>query len=117
MAAYRREFPSRRRKWSWFAIPVAAAAALRLGLWWKPSPGQPAPLPAPRAERTTEFIPVRYGASLAPNEQVQILRVRVARGELRRLGLPVAVEASGETVRADVMIGEDGMVEAIRFVY
>lgn len=118
MTAYRHQYgPRRRQWWKWAAVPIAAAAAVVMGLWLKPPVKVAEPAAREMTERTTEFIPVRYGASVRTNEAVQIVRIRLPRGELMRLGLPVGTEAAGETVRADVLIGEDGLVKAIRFVY
>jgi hypothetical protein len=39
------------------------------------------------------------------------------RSELMRLGLPVAPDAASAYIQADVLLGEDGLAKAIRFVY
>ncbi|HUQ92227.1 MAG TPA: hypothetical protein VM120_11150 [Bryobacteraceae bacterium] len=71
-----------------------------------------------RAENVTGFIPLRYGKPVEAGETFQILRIQLPRAELLRMGLPVAMDgASNSTVRADVLLGEDGLAKAIRFVY
>jgi hypothetical protein len=68
------------------------------------------------AEITTEFIPLAHGGSFAPGEGGQVLRVELPRSALVSFGLPMNVERAGERVKADVLMGEDGVARAIRFV-
>lgn len=67
-------------------------------------------------EIVTEFMPLTYGAALSPNEGGQLVRVELPRSALASLGLPVNVERSDERVKADVLLGHDGLARAIRFV-
>ncbi|HEV2802559.1 MAG TPA: hypothetical protein VGW12_18955 [Pyrinomonadaceae bacterium] len=68
------------------------------------------------AEITTDFIPLAHGGALAPEEGGQVMRVELPRSALVSFGLPMNVERAGERVKADVLIGEDGVARAIRFV-
>lgn len=70
------------------------------------------------AESVTEFIPLVAGAPAAtPLEGGQLVRVQLPRAALASLGLPLNVERGNEErVRADVLLGNDGMARAIRFV-
>jgi hypothetical protein len=68
------------------------------------------------AEITTDFIPLAHGGSFAPGEGGQVLRVELPRSALVSFGLPMNVERAGERVKADVLMGEDGVARAIRFV-
>jgi hypothetical protein len=57
----------------------------------------------------------RLPASLpSPYENQEIIRVRMQRGALGRFGLPVAQERSTEWVQVDLLIGEDGVPQAVR---
>lgn len=68
------------------------------------------------AEITTDFFPLMHGG-LAPGDGGQLIRVELPRSALISLGLPVNMErAGGGRVKADVLVGEDGMARAIRFV-
>lgn len=67
-------------------------------------------------EIVTDFMPLTYGAALNPNEGGQLVRVELPRSALASLGLPVNVERSEERVKADVLLGHDGLARAIRFV-
>ncbi|HEX8459024.1 MAG TPA: hypothetical protein VF656_17155 [Pyrinomonadaceae bacterium] len=69
------------------------------------------------AESVTEFIPLVAGAPEAqPLESGQVVRVKLPRAALASLGLPLNAERSNETVKADVLLGNDGLARAIRFV-
>jgi hypothetical protein len=45
-----------------------------------------------------------------------VLRVELPRSSLASFGLPVNLERAGERIKADVVVGNDGMARAIRFV-
>jgi len=75
---------------------------------------KPAEAPPGPPEIATEFFPVSYAA--APAEYGTVVRVRLPRSALTSFGLPVNVERAAEPVKADVLLGEDGIARAIRFV-
>ena len=68
------------------------------------------------AEIATDFIPLMHGGRLAPGDAGHVIRVEVPRTALASFGLPVNADRAGGRVKADVLIGEDGMARAIRFV-
>ncbi len=74
------------------------------------------PQPAAPREVMTGFLPVGYGAELGPGERASLVRVRLPRSALASFGLPLNENRSIETVNADVLLGEDGLARAIRFV-
>ncbi len=123
---------------AWLSIAAAAAAlvvaysvrtpeivALNYRL---PVPTAPeiAPMPVARTTQTTvrraavprevmtEFFSVAEGAP--PFESGALLRVRVPASTMSRVGLPVREDRWQETVSADVLVGQEGIVRAIRFV-
>jgi len=67
-------------------------------------------------EDTTDFISLRYGDDNKPMESGDLIRVLMPRSALITLGLPVNVVRADEPVLADLLIGEDGLARAIRFV-
>jgi hypothetical protein len=69
---------------------------------------------APPAERevATDFFTLVD----APIERGRVMRVVVPAYTMRRVGLPVRPERWGDPVQADVLVGEEGMAHAIRFV-
>jgi hypothetical protein len=67
-------------------------------------------------EITTEFLPLSYGSSMSQYDDGQIVRVELPRSALQSFGLPVNAERASERVKADVLLGHDGVAQAIRFV-
>lgn len=64
----------------------------------------------------TEYMPLTGGGSLSGMEGGQIVRVEVPRSALASFGIPMNAERAGERVKADVVLGYDGVARAIRFV-
>ena len=67
-------------------------------------------------EIATGFMPLGYFTQLNLEEGGQLVRVEVSRSAMMSLGLPVNMERYGERVKADVLLGSDGLARAIRFV-
>ncbi len=65
-------------------------------------------------EIATDFIPLSYNAA-SLQEGGQIIRVELPRAALANFGLPVNMDRN-QRVKADVLLGVDGMAHAIRFV-
>lgn len=76
--------------------------------------GQSASNPSP--EIATAFLPLVEADSLAAIESGHIMRVEMPRQALVSFGLPMNQERAGELVKADVLLGDDGVARAIRFV-
>ncbi|MBK5295277.1 MAG: DotU family type IV/VI secretion system protein [Acidobacteriia bacterium] len=68
-----------------------------------------------RSEIVTDFFPLRNGP-VFEDDVSQLVRVRLPRTTLTRYGLPGGQDGPESTVRADVLLGRDGMARAIRFV-
>jgi hypothetical protein len=49
-------------------------------------------------------------------ESGQIVRVELPRSALISFGLPMDMERADERIKADVVLGNDGLARAIRFV-
>jgi hypothetical protein len=72
-------------------------------------------LARPRArEVVTEFFPLIDSAP--PFERGQMLRVQLPAAAMRTVGLPVREDHLADPIQADVLVGEEGMPRAIRFV-
>jgi hypothetical protein len=65
---------------------------------------------------TAEFIPVGAWQALEPMERGTIVRVRLPKSSLPGFGIPVSADRWNESFPADVVLGEDGSMRAIRFV-
>lgn len=107
-AALKREF---RRRTPWFAVAAAAVVLLALLL----AVLRPAEAPAAYRPISTEFLPVAYGQPFRLEDGGRIVRVRMPRSTLASFGLPVNPERLHERIQADVLLGEDNLVRAIRF--
>jgi len=69
--------------------------------------------PQPR-EIVTEFFPLLDVAP--PFERGELIRVTVPASTMRKVGLPVSENRLTERVYADVLVGDEGLARAIRFV-
>jgi hypothetical protein len=67
-------------------------------------------------EIATDFLPITYGwvANLADGGHM--VRVELPRSAMASFGLPVNMDRANERVKADVLVGVDGLAHAIRFV-
>jgi hypothetical protein len=66
----------------------------------------------------TRPISSRYQKPAESGEvmRVQVIRVQMPRQALIAFGLPVNIERADVPVKADLLVGEDGLAHAIRFV-
>lgn len=93
------------------ALPAALVKANH-----RPRPRPPVAERLSGREITTDFIPLSYGAEYIPIESGQIIRVKMARSALISFGLPMSQDRIDEQVKADILISNDGLAHAIRFV-
>ncbi len=77
---------------------------------------RPQPFANRKSEVLTEFFPLMEGEELDGLENGQIVRVELSGAALLEVGLPVDVAMANESVKADVVLGHDGLARAIRFV-
>lgn len=79
--------------------------------------------PAPRGltlpvnqpkEIATDFILLTYDGEVGSD--AQMVRVELPRSAMANFGLPVNVDRADQRVKADVIMGADGLARAIRFV-
>jgi hypothetical protein len=113
-----------RRRRTWLGVSsVAAALLLAIALYvWRIGTRQPsdtAQSPSAReeviAEVTTEFLPLPYYH--VPMNTVSTVRISVPATALVSFGLaPADFRQGDDTVQADVLVGEDGLARAVRFV-
>jgi len=106
------------------AVILAAIVAVppRTGRWQEAVPGA---LPAPTTEAAApetgpaengEFASLSYGEDLRELDSLQVVSVELPRTALAALGWPAADSPQTESVRAEVIVGHDGVARAIRFV-
>jgi hypothetical protein len=81
------------------------------------APARPTFRKTAQDEIATSFYPLPYGSGLSLDEGWEIVRVSMPRSALATLGVPMSAEqSSSSTIKADLVLGEDGMARAIRFV-
>ena len=68
---------------------------------------------AEKTEIKTEFIALSYGRN---PESGQIVRVRVPSSMMVTVGLVPSVQKPTSMIDAEVVVGDDGMTHAIRFI-
>lgn len=64
----------------------------------------------------TDFIPLVDASSMGASERGHLLRVRLDRTALLWIGLPMNEDLAESSILADVLIGDDGLARAVRFV-
>jgi hypothetical protein len=67
-------------------------------------------------EVVTRFFSLREGEDLTALDSLQLVRIELPGSALSEVGLPVDPETVNEPVKADVVLGQDGLARAIRFV-
>jgi hypothetical protein len=110
------------------SLALVAAAALLLAVRERVNePARPAASPAvasadwgsrfaETADSASEFIPLPNAARLAPNDDVNLVRVEVPRSAMIAVGFVVPPDRAAERVQADVVLGSDGLARAVRFL-
>ena len=85
-------------------LPVVAGPVRRLASVRRPQ----------RREIVTDFFPLMDIAP--PFERGELVRVNLPASAMRTVGLPVREDRLADRVDADVLVGEEGLARAIRFV-
>lgn len=80
------------------------------------APSSTRPAIPDNTEIATDFLPLTYGAATNLEEGGRMVRVELPHSALATLGLPVNMDRANERVKADVLVGVDGLAHAIRFV-
>jgi hypothetical protein len=130
-AAFRKKY--KRRVWPYFAAAAVAAGmvffvrvpkpqSMEIAVVTPPVPVLPVARSAPLRvvhrkqprEVVTEFYPLMEDAP--PFERGELLRVSLPAAAMRSVGVPVSEDRLEETVQADVLVGQEGLARAIRFV-
>lgn len=99
--------------------PVYAPRTRAMNVAYESSRGLSRPAQASNAsaqEVVTEFIPLVQAGPYTQAEEGHLVRVELPSSALASFGLPLNAEAPGGRVKADVLMGQDGVARAIRFV-
>jgi hypothetical protein len=76
---------------------------------------QPPP-PVETQEVATDFFEIPYTEPLRPGERADVFRMQMPRANMAVFGLPVTGGHLDSRITADVLIGEDGVMRAVRFI-
>jgi hypothetical protein len=111
----RRDNQRRRRK---YLAGIAASLMVAAGLYLAALQHQKAIQGVSLNEdnQTSGFITLPYAQSGVPLEQPVIVRVDIPVSELGMMGVRVTPSSVKERVRADLLIGQDGVARAVRVV-
>jgi hypothetical protein len=71
---------------------------------------------ASETEVASDFMPIGYVNSASLQDGGSVVRVELPRSTIVSLGFAVNMDRYGERVKADVLMGADGLARAIRFV-
>ena len=118
LAAFRARSKSPKRARAFWAIAAAAALVLawfavqRFGRTSRPA----AIAAGGDTSLTAGFIALPYAQSDVPLEQAVIVRVNLQPWQWGALDLPVAPARAGDAISADLLVGQDGVARAVRFV-
>jgi|SRR5579872_2757679 len=139
--AFRRK--RRRPVWPWAMAAAAAIVVMMIALYFRPRPVEPvravveppkvvqpvheieiAPQPVRRVARVsrprqqrevvTDFFPLMD--VVTPLDRAELVRVNLPASAMRTVGLPVREDRLMDRVQADVLVSEEGLATAIRFV-
>ncbi len=106
--------PTGRRAWTPL-LALAAALMLAVAGGWYLQPMVRQVAQPPSRGMYTDFFPLST-VTLDRQESSQLVRIRLPRREMRRFGLPVSEELERSSIEAEVLIGQDGIARAVRFV-
>jgi hypothetical protein len=104
------------------ASPVATPVVAPKRTVARRLPGRPKSRPkalvpvADTPEVATDFFAIPYVEPLRPDQRADVYRVQMPRAGMAVFGLPVVGGRLDSRVTADVLMGEDGVVRAVRFI-
>ena len=120
MPPYAPEGVSSRRRWAPILTWAAAAAvvfglAITLARVQRPEPAAQALEGDPLAA-DSGFIALPNTEQIGPNEDINLVRVELPRSAMIALGFAADAGRASELVQADLMLGDDGLARAVRFL-
>ena len=115
LAAVDKPVPVRPRRWAYAAIGVAASVLLMVGI--SLDRVTPPKAPVPRALIAADpFISLPGSNESLSAAGAVVLQVEVPRSALAVAGMPAGDPRNERPLRAEVVVGADGLARAIRFL-
>jgi hypothetical protein len=111
----------RRRKLvrRWIAATGAVAASVAAVWLGETRPGQQPvapPVLVAQAEAEQPFVPIPYVLPPAPDERLEVVRMRMPVAALIADGFRMQTADMGAQAEADVIVGQDGRARAVRLI-
>jgi len=110
-AAFRTRHPRKGPSWI-YAAAACVLLLLGLSLIYKRQSVRPADF----VYNASGFVALPYSQSGVPVESLVVIRVAVTPSQLSSMGVAVPAVASSARVKADVLVGQDGVARAVRLV-
>jgi hypothetical protein len=111
-----------RRRTRFMGLAGASAVCVTIGVGWYAATRQAITTPpvaepgsGVAVEETTDFFPLAYSG--VPAAAAHVVRLQVPRSALASFGVAFgARDDASPTILADVVVGDDGLARAVRFV-
>ena len=112
-----RQRQSKRRNTRWAAVAIAAGLSALAVLRFTSTVVAPPVRPVAGAQPdSSEFIALSDADTATPLEHATIVRVQLPLSSFRDIGLAINEQNAADRVQADVLLGQDGLARAVRFV-
>jgi hypothetical protein len=99
-------------------IPWSPDARNEQGSVSDPSLNRTPEIQLPAERMYSEFIPIGNCRSVDCLDRAHMMRIDLPRSSVSYFGIPkTKIRSRGDRIAADVLVGEDGIARAIRFVY
>jgi hypothetical protein len=115
MSAFRaKQIPKSAKSISWIRAAILVIVMLGGWMWYRTHHFETPKTTSASHHDDGEFIPLQYAEN--PSNSFQVVRVQLGSSDLQQLGFPAPPEWENRSVKADIVVGEDGLPHAIRFV-
>jgi hypothetical protein len=115
LSAFRaNQIPKSPGSFSWLRAAILVIAMSGGWMWYRTHHFEVPKTTSASQHDDGEFIPLQYAEN--PSNSFQVVRVELGSSDLQQLGFPGAPEWENRSVKADIVVGEDGLPHAIRFV-
>jgi hypothetical protein len=115
LAAFRtKQVHENSRTVSWIRAAIFVIVMLGGWMWYRAHHFEAPKATSASHQEDGEFIPLQYAEN--PSNSFQVVRVELGSSDLQQLGFPGVPEWENRPIKADIVVGEDGLPHAIRFV-
>jgi hypothetical protein len=108
------QIPKNSRSISWLRAAIFVMLMIGGWMWYRTHHFEIPKTTSASHQDDGEFIPLQYAEN--PSNSFQVVRVELGSSDLQQLGFPGVPEWENRPVKADIVVGEDGLPHAIRFI-